>query len=166
MKNHLIKEATVGGVSNAVFNGWICWLLMRNGPELEWTGQHSFVVDIVATAFLLPLIVALIVIPLQRAKMRKGKLQPIVLAPGTALQAFVARFPASLFKTALLFGLLGTVTFAPLAVLGIYAASVDSFTPAAYSIFKGVWAGLMAAALVIPMVLLALRPPASPVTAD
>jgi hypothetical protein len=157
VKGHLAKEALIGGVSNAIFNGWIAWLLMRNGPDLLWTGKHSFVVDIVATAFLLPLIVALIVIPLHRKKLRKGKLQPIELAPGTSLRSLVDRFPGGVFRGSLLFGLIGTATFAPLALLGFYAAGIESISPAHYSTFKGVWAGLMAAVLVVPMVLVALR---------
>ena len=71
-KQHLQHEALVGGVSNAIFNGLIAWLLLRSGPSLAWGGEHSFAVDVVATALLLPLIVALIVIPLQRGKLLQG----------------------------------------------------------------------------------------------
>ena len=42
---HLQHEALVGGVSNAFFNGFIAWLLLRNGPALAWGGEHSFAVD-------------------------------------------------------------------------------------------------------------------------
>ena len=73
-RTHLKHEVLVGGISNTIFNGIIAWLLLRNGPALAWGGQHSFAVDVIATALLLPLIVALIVIPLQRSKLRKGKL--------------------------------------------------------------------------------------------
>jgi hypothetical protein len=37
---------------------------------------------------------------------------------------------------------------------------VQQVEPLHYALFKGVWAGLMAAVLVVPMVLVALRPPA------
>ena len=80
-RDHLRYEVLVGGISNTFFNGLIAWLLLRNGPPLAWGGEHSFVVDVVATGLLLPFIVALIVIPLQRGKLNKGKLQAIDLGP-------------------------------------------------------------------------------------
>ena len=158
-KKHLKHEALVGGVSNTIFNGVIAWLLLKSGPALAWGGEHSFVVDVIATALLLPLIVALIVIPLQRGKLNKGKLQPINLGSGSRVQSLADRFPASTFKSALLFGLLGVSVIAPLTLLGFYLAGVEEISPLNYAIFKGLWAGLMAAILVIPMVLCALRGP-------
>ena len=154
---HLKKEAWVGGVSNAIFNGLIAWLLLKSGPALAWGGEHSFAVDVVATAFLLPLIVALIVIPLQRSKLRKGALQPIDLGPGSTVQAIANRLPQSTFKAALIFGLAGLCLIAPLTLAGFYLLGVEQVEPVNYALFKGLWAGVMAAILVIPMVLCALR---------
>lgn len=154
---HLRHEVLVGGISNTVFNGLIAWLLLKSGPALAWGGDHSFAVDVIATAFLLPLIVALIVIPLQRSKLNKGKLQPIELGPSSFMQAVANRLPANTFKSALLFGLFGMCVIAPLTLLGFYLAGVAQVSPLNYAIFKGLWAGLMAGLLVIPMVLLALR---------
>jgi len=164
-KAHLKHEVLVGGISNTIFNGLIAWLLLRGGSSLAWSGEHSFVVDIFATALLLPFIVALIVIPLQRGKMNKGKLQAISLGPDSAIQSLANRFPGSVFKSALLFGLIGILLIAPLTLLGFYLAGVETFTPTAYATFKGIWAGLMAGILVIPMVLVALRAPATPAAA-
>jgi hypothetical protein len=156
-KEHLKHEALVGGVSNTIFNGLIAWLLLRSGPALGW---GNFSGDIIATALLLPFIVALIVIPLQRSKMNKGKLQPINLGSDSLVQSLANRFPSSTFKSALLFGLLGMCVIAPLTLLGFYLLGVQEVSPLNYAIFKGFWAGLMAAVLVIPMVLTALRAPA------
>lgn len=157
LKKHLWKEAVVGGVCNALANGWIAWLLMRGGPDLVWGGSHSFATDILATAFLLPLIVALIVIPLQRRQLARGRLQPIDPACLGVLGGVVARFPRGLFASALLFGLVGLASFAPLALLGIYAAGISAFSPQDFAVFKGVWAGLMAGVLVVGIVLVGLR---------
>ena len=154
---HLQHEALVGGVSNAFFNGLIAWLLLRNGPALAWGGEHSFAVDVIATSLLLPLIIALIVIPLQRSKLSRGKLHSINLGAGSRLQGIADRFPTSTFKSALLFGLLGICLIAPLTLAGFFALGIDSVAPLHYAVFKGIWAGLMAAVLVLPMVLLALR---------
>ena len=156
-REHLKHEVLVGGVSNTIFNGLFAWLLLRNGPALAWGGEHSFVVDVVATALLLPLIVALIVIPLQRGKLNKGKLQPINLGAGSFMQSLADRFPVSTFKSALLFGLLGMCVIAPVTLLGFYVLGIQQVPPLHYALFKAVWAGVMAGVLVIPMVLLALR---------
>ena len=76
------------------------------------------------------------------------------------MQAFADRFPASTFKSALLFGLTGMLVIAPLTLLGFHLFGVDQVTPVNYAIFKGIWAGSTAGLLVIPMVLTALRAPA------
>ena len=155
----LKNEAWIAGLSNAIFNGLIAWLMLRGGPDLVWEGQYSFVVDILATAFLLPLIVAFIVIPVQRRKLNSGERQPMKLESGCMLQSLADYLPNRIISCALCFGLAGVLIFAPMALLTIYAGGIDSFTPAAYAAFKGVWAGLMAAVLVVVMVLVALRGP-------
>jgi hypothetical protein len=158
---HIKHEILVGGISNTIFNGIIAWLLLKSGPALAWGGDHSFAVDVIATAFILPFIVALIVIPLQRSKLNKGKLEPIDLGAGSFMQRMADRLPAGTFKSALIFGLVGMCVIAPLTLLGFYVVGVEQVSPLSYSIFKGIWAGLMAGVLVVPMVLLALRAPAS-----
>jgi len=160
-----MHEVLVGGLSNTVFNGFFAWLLLRDGPALGWAGESSFVVDVIATALLLPFIVALIVMPLQRGKLNRGKLPVICLGPGSALQSIADRLPVSSFKSALLFGLFGMVVIAPLTLLGFYLLGIEQVQPIAYAVFKGIWAGLMAAVLVIPMILVALRGPAEPAAA-
>ena len=154
---HLKHEAIVGGLSNAVFNGVIAWLLLRSGPNLLWHDESSFAIDIIATALLLPLIVALIVIPLQRSKLNKGKLPAMSLGNDSLLQRVANRFPFSTGKSATLFGLTDMLLIAPLTLLAFYLLGITEVTPLNYAIFKGVWAGVMAAALVLPMVLVALR---------
>jgi hypothetical protein len=156
-RRHLQHEALVGGVSNTLFNGLIAWWLLSGGPALAWWGQHSFGIDILATAFLLPFIVALIVIPLQRRKLSRGKLQAIDLGPDSQLQGWVDRLPFSVWGNALLFGLIGLCLVAPLTLAGFHLLGVSQVPPAHYAMFKGVWAGLVAALLVIPMSMSALR---------
>ena len=158
-RSHLQHEVLVGGISNLIFNALIAWLILRGGSNLAWGGDHSFVGDLLATGLLLPFIVALIVIPLQRSKLKKGQLTPISLGADSMIQRLADRFPRSAFKSALLFALVGMGVFAPLAMLVIWAGGVQEFTPVAYALFKGTWAGVMAGALVVPMVLVALREP-------
>lgn len=140
-----------------VFNALAAWLLLRSGPALTWDGEPSFMMDVVFTALLLPLIVALIVIPLQRRKLRSGKLQAINLGPDSALQNFADRIPGSTFLAGLIFGLLGLCVIAPLTLVGFKLAGVMLVAPLHYALFKGVWAGAIAAIFVLPMVLVALR---------
>lgn len=158
-RQHLRHEVLVGGVSNALFNGLIAWWLIGNGPPLAWGGEHSFAVDIVATALLLPLIVALIVIPLQRGQLRKGRLQAIDLGPGSPVQVFANRLPWATVHSAGVFGLIGLCLIAPLTLLGFFLAGIEQIAPFHYAVFKGAWAGVTAAVLVVPMVLVALRKP-------
>ncbi|MFT4614950.1 MAG: hypothetical protein ACI9NT_002102 [Bacteroidia bacterium] len=154
---HLRHEVFTCGVSNALFNGLAAWLLLRAGPALTWTGAQSFMVDVLATAFLLPLIVALIVIPMQRRKLRAGKLQAIDLGPESTLQRFANKLPTTTFTTALSFAVIGLCIIAPITLLGFRIFDVTVIEPMNYALFKGIWAGAIAAVLVVPMVLVALR---------
>lgn len=156
---HIRDEILGSGISNTIFNGVIAWLLLRNSPALHWGGEHSFAVDVIATSFLLPLIVALIVIPLQRGKLNKGTLAPINLGATSITQSLADQFPASAFKSALLFGLIGMLLIAPLTLAGFYLLGVEEINPLRYVVFKALWTGLIAAVLVVPMVLIALRGP-------
>ena len=156
---HIRHEILVGGVSNAIFNGLAVWLTKKNGPDLLWGGANSFAIDIIATGLLLPFIVALIVIPLQRSKLHKGKLRPINLGPTSLMQAWADRFPSGTFKSAVLFGFIGMLLIAPLTLAGFYLLGVEQVHPAQYALFKAIWTGIMAAVLVVPMVLIALRTP-------
>lgn len=155
--HHLQREAITSGITNALINGLIAWLLLRGGPALGWSGRSSFVVDLFATAFILPFIVALIVIPLQRAAQRKGKLPALTLKGDSLLAAMVRRLPRSLALCALGFGLLGALVFAPVALVLLASAGVTSINPLPYAMFKGLWAGAVAAVLVIPMIIYALE---------
>jgi hypothetical protein len=159
VSHHLRHEALVGGLSNTVFNGGIAWLLLKGGPPMRWSGGSSFVLDIFATAFILPFIVALIVIPMHKRKLARGTIEPMGLGTESRLQSWVNRLPASTPANAFCFGLAGMCLAAPPPLIGFYLAGVEQFSPAEYAVFKGVWAGLMAALLVIPMALSALRGP-------
>jgi hypothetical protein len=149
-------ETMVSGVSNTVFNGLIAWLLLRAGSNLTLAGEHSFAIDVAATAFILPFIVTLIVIPLNQRKLAANKVTSIRLDSGSPLQAVLLQFPENLWLRALGFGLLTMLIVTPLTLLPLWVLGIHEFTPLAYSIFKGAWAGLMAAALTTPMLLLAL----------
>ncbi len=79
--------------------------------------------------------------------------------PGSPLQSWVNRLPASTLGNAFWFGIAGMFLVAPLPLVGFYLAGVEQIAPLHYAIFKGLWAGLLAATLVVPMVISALRCP-------
>lgn len=156
-KDHLKHEVLVTGITNTFFNGLIAWLLLKGGTALTWTGDKNFVVDIVATAFILPFIVALIVIPMHKRKLAKGTLQPMDFGENSSLQRLFNRLPVSTLGNAVCFGIVGMCVAAPLPLAGFYLGGIEQIPPVTYAMFKGVWAGVMAAVLVIPMVMSALR---------
>ncbi|MEP5764000.1 MAG: hypothetical protein ABJ308_05380 [Halieaceae bacterium] len=156
LNKQIQHEVTVAGLSNAFFNGVIAWLLLKGGSNLTLAGEHSYAVDILATAFILPFIVTLIVIPLNQRKQAAGKIPAVRLDQGHWLEAGVLCFPASLGMRALYFGFFSMLIFSPLTLLPLWLLGLHEFTPAAYAAFKGVWAGAMAAALTPPMLLLAV----------
>ena len=151
------RETLVSGLSNTLFNGLIAWLLLRTGSNLTLTGEHSYAIDVMATAFILPFIVTLIVIPLNQRKRAAGKAPSVQLDSGQWLQAALLKFPDKLWRRALCFGLLTMLVVTPLTLVPLWALGIHEFTPLAYSLFKGVWAGLVAAILTRPMLLLALQ---------
>ena len=128
-RQHLKKEIMIGGGSNMVFNGLIAWLLLRGGEPLGWSGSGNFVGDVIATAFILPFIVALIVIPIHKRKLEKGKIEHMDFGKTSTLHSWVNRLPASTAGNAFWFGIAGMCIFAPLALLTFLIAGVEQFTP-------------------------------------
>jgi hypothetical protein len=160
-KPYLTKEVTTNGLSNAFFNGLACWYLIKDKGDMPFWGAHSFGVDILATAFILPWIVTLILVPLQKSKVRKGKVNTwnSSLPASHFMYYLAARFPNKLWLNAILFGLIGMLMFAPLLLMLLFIGQVEVFTAAEYAVFKGVWAGILAALLTTPMILIGLRLP-------
>lgn len=149
---HIRHEVTTNGVMNTVFNGGIAYLLLKGGEQLTLRG--NIVVDLMATGAILLFIVALIIIPLNRSKVNKGKVAAGSWDNSKFLHRWLQRFPKSLIARAFIFALFGLLVIAPITAAVLLAVGATEFSPLAYSIFKGLWAGLMAAAMTVPMVLL------------
>jgi len=157
LTTYLKHECSVNGLTNAFFNGLICWLLIKNNGTITWWGQHNFGYDILATGFILPFIVTLIVIPIQRRKTANNKTPAFTLDPSNSSHAILNKFPASNMGRAFYFGLIGMIVVGGLSLLILGLVGVQNFSAVEYSIFKGVWAGVLATILVTPMILLALH---------
>ncbi len=161
---HIRKETIINGVTNAIFNGGIAWWLLYDKEPLSFWGMHSFGIDMIATATILLFIVALILIPLNRRKVSKGQLAPIRWDESRALHRILRRLPRKLFGRALFFGLAGLLIIAPLSLLILKVLGIQSIAATSYAVFKGFWAGAVAASMVGPMILVAAAEP--PATAE
>ena len=166
LKRYLVHNATTNGLANAVCNGLICYWLIKDKGTVTWWGHSNFGGDLLATGFILPFIVTLIVIPVQRAKLNKGKITSIEGHQVPRLLNRFLSFPQSIWANATLFGLIGALAIGGATLLLLAMLGVNSFTPFQYAWFKGIWAGLLAAILVGPMVVVAIRPNADTVSLE
>ncbi len=119
-----------------------------------------------ATASILLFIVALILIPLNRRKVSKGQLAAIQWDDGSAVHRLLRRLPHKLFGRAVAFGLAGLLVIAPLSLLALMVLGIETFEGPSYAVFKGFWAGAVAASMVCPMILLAVAEPPAAVPAN
>ena len=157
VQHHITKESIVNSICNGVLNGFITWLIIRSkGMQTIWGGEHNFSVDMAITAFLILLIVSLIIIPINKGKVHKGKVPSVKWDQIQALHRILSKFPKSLFLTSFIFGFFGLLIIVPLTLVPLYALGITQMTPSSYSIFKGVWAGIFAGVMVWPIILYAL----------
>lgn len=156
LKHYLIHGASTNGLANTLANGGICWWLIQDKGPVGWWGGSNFGGDLLATGFILPFIVALIVIPLHNHKVRSGSLPTISVDLIPRWIHWVLVMPRNLWLRGALFGLIGVLVFSLPTLVFLALLKVDTFSPAQYALFKGVWAGLVAFILVIPMTALAM----------
>lgn len=148
-------ERIINGLVNAAINGGLAWYLFKAKPLLELWGGEGFGADLMASAFIMLFIVALIVVSIFRRKARLGEISA-TWDNGRWLHRQLQRFPQSLLGSASLFGLIGMLVFVPPTLLLLSLSNMTEFTPAQYAIFKGCWAGSLAAIMVGSMIRLAV----------
>ncbi len=159
---YLRKEAAINGVTNCFFNGVIAWFLLKDKEPLSLLGGEGgsnggiIAGDMVATALILVFIVALIMIPINRNKVKSGKLDAMKWDNAKPLHKLLKKLPSTLWQTALLLGVFAALVLAPLSVAILWLCGVDFIPGADYAMVKGVWAGGIAAIMVGPMILIAL----------
>lgn len=156
---HIRKEVMTNGISNAVFNGLAAWFLLKSTEWMPMWGEPSIAIDITATSAILLFIVTLIMIPLNRSKRRKGKAPDLQWDNSKWLHRFLQRFPRGLVARAFCFAGLGIVVVSPISFLPYIALGVEGMSGSAYAIAKGVWAGIMAGIMCIPMIIIGLTDP-------
>jgi len=122
-------------------------MLVREKTELSlWVVDGGFGVDLIATGFLLAVIVTLILVPIQRRQ-----LTDLPPATGTLSRLPERLMPLlrtadSVLKFALLTGAAGALC-AGATLLVMIAIDVTTLSPLNYSLFKSLWTGAFAAAL-------------------
>jgi hypothetical protein len=153
---HVVRsERIISGLVNAAINGGLAWYLFKAKPVLLLWGSEGFGADIMVTAFIMLFIVALIVVPIFRRKAQLGNISA-TWDNGRWLHRQLQRLPHSLLGIAIIFGLVGMLVFVPPTLLVLSVSNITELTPAQYAIFKGCWAGSLAAVMVGSMIRLAV----------
>lgn len=149
---HLCREALNNGITNAFFNGLIAWWLVKHRESIPVWGGEGLAVDFVATAIILVFIVSLIVIPLTRRKAASGKLPASVWPAGGLRRCLEFMARRHLLVCALLLGLASALLFVPPTVLLAEILGISAFSAQHFAIVKAVWAGIVAAVMVVVMI--------------
>ena len=74
----LLDQGIFGIIPNLIINILITWLLNRSQSVIPLWGPKSIAFDLIATAFIMPVIICLIVSPLIFGKVWSGKMPPIL----------------------------------------------------------------------------------------
>ena len=143
----LIDQCAMPTLINLVMNGLIAWFINRSASAVPIWGGASVTVDLLATSFLLPFLICVIVSSVVTRKVRSGKISP--LPPN--------HFPISRWfkRTPLMRGLFlggaGVLFGAVPIVWTLSLGQAQPFAVMSYVTFKAVWAAMIAS-LVTPIV--------------
>ena len=147
-RKYLTRQTLVGAAVNLVLNGAIGWAVFRSLDRIPFLGSPSVSGDLVATAFLLPLLVCLIATPVVRAEVRGRAVEP------AESSGPISRFlPRRLLLRGIALGLLAAVTIAPLLIWGLQALGIQAMSFWPFVGFKAAF-GAVLAALITPLVAL------------
>lgn len=159
LTRHIKKESISNFVINMLCNGVIAWFIFKPQATLALWGEHGFGIDLLVTALLLSLILSAIVIMIHRHKLAKNKIDALLWNANVTSHRLLRLIPSHWLPASLCFAvagllLLGLPTFALLYASGFHEMSVLH-----YSIFKGIWAGLVAAMIIPPVIMVAVGRP-------
>lgn len=141
----LLDQGAIATVFNILLNGGIAWALFQKLTAVPLWGLQSIGGDTLWTCFLLPCIACLIITPLARSDVRRGKLP--ALTPGPLL----SKLPGSGRVRSLVFGLLATATIAPITMGVFHSLGIAELPFRDFVIFKALFAGGLAA-LIVPFI--------------
>jgi hypothetical protein len=152
----LISQSLVPFVINVVLNGAIGWAMVRGAESVPLWGESSIGADTLGTSFFLPAITCLIVTPLVRGQVKKGKAPAYV----GALAGWLQHLQRPLGVRAVALGLACIMLSGGLAVALLTAFGVEELGFAPFRGGKALYAGVLAAAVtpIIGLLALADRP--------
>ena len=153
LESHIRTQSRHNFVINLVLNGVIAWFLLKDKPALTAWGEHGYGADLMITGFLLASLIAVFVIKIHRAKLAKGEHEAV---PPAALGTLACVATRSVWSNSLMFGLAGALVGAGTVGM-LMLLPLPPFSPLAYAVFKGVWAGILAALVVPPAIKLGLH---------
>jgi len=146
-QRRLHREVLVNVGTNFVANGSIAWFLFRNSTIVSfWDAEANFGYDLLATGAILAIILAMILIPLQRRALVKTP-QLLEGLSSESLPASPWDFGVLAYRPIpfqlIIYGLSGLL-IAAITLLVFSISGVTTLTPLQYSVFKGVWTGILA----------------------
>lgn len=139
-RRYALAQGIVGGVINLALNAAIGWALARTRSVVPIYGPGGLVGDSAVTAFLVALLVCLILTPLVRGDVRRGR----VPAATGASSAIGRLLPKNLMLRALTLGVVATAVVTPLVMLGLGLFGVSLVSVPTFVGFKGVLAAAVA----------------------
>lgn len=139
-----IEQALIPAFFNCVINAWFVWYLFGEEPAIAlMSGQPSVLVDVVATLFLLPAIVCLIVTPLAAGAARKKKELRTTKTRSDYL--ILTLLPANLWARSAFIGLFAVLFLTLPTMLGASLIDTTSININAYIAYKGFYTAVVAA---------------------
>jgi hypothetical protein len=139
LQKFMTTELIVSAVINGAFGVLFGWLIVRGVDAVPFSGAGGIVIDVLATAFIIGLLLTLIVTPILRGRIRKGGMPKLAEA---SLPAPLGLFPQNTFLRGAVMGLGGMVVVAPL-ILGLFwATGTAQLSPGNFIWIKGVYGAL------------------------
>ena len=151
-RRFLIVEEIVGStIVNFLVNGGLAWFLFRSAASVPLWGRSSIATDTLVTAFVLPLLTALITSFFVRAQVNRGKLPPIPPAEirsswwlrrssaGRGVLLGLAAVGLAGMPVVLLFALAGPAQLSPTSFI-VFKASFAAAVGAVVTPLLGWWA--------------------------
>jgi hypothetical protein len=145
LQSHIVKESRNSFIINLAINGGLAWYIFRHKPELSLWGANGFGQDMLVTALLLWLLLSVIVIAIHRKKAKAGHLPAVADADYPTMRRALSWLPRGTWAASTILGFIGVILFALPLLAAFHMLDVSTMSPMHYSIFKGVWAGVMAA---------------------
>ncbi len=149
-RRYLVLEQGLGAVLiNFVLNFGIAWAAFRGMSAVPMWGTQSIAGDTIGTSFVLPFLTCLIVTPLARREVTRGRLPAFEHGPGDS--RLLALLPNTTFRRALVLGATATVLIAPIAIFTFHSAGLGGIEPGAFIWIKAAYAGVLAG-IVSPLI--------------